>query len=213
MYVKRPILTNPCDKSFEDLKKLQENQFYCSSCNNTVINISALNNLDYDDYKGQCIIASFDQVRDMRFLHPLKRFLVAAFLVFGSSLFIIPKSYGQIATTTRTESQTVEGALSGRVVGSRGYGVSNATVTLVFKDGSRIETTTDYEGDFFIEVPKGIKGKDLQLIIEYKNEDAVISQTIPVNGKFATINNLGDIRIKLKQEKWRNSRRYTVGFY
>lgn len=214
MHIERPILTNPCDKSFEDFKKINDNLYHSSSCNKTVVDISVLKNLDYDDYKGKCIIASNDQLRDMRFLHPLKRFLVAAFLVFGSSLFLIPESYGQTNDSEKKESQFVEGAFTGRIVGNKGYEVSYATVTLVMKDGSEIKTSTNYNGEFLIEVPDGIRGSLLKLIIEYNDGDNVINKSIAINGDLARINDLGDIKIDVKQKKSkRRHRGYTAGFY
>ena len=72
---------------------------HCSSCNTSVYHIADKSLEEINDLKMKnddkiCGRISKVQYEQFRFLHPLKRFAIALFLVFGTGLFTT--SYGQI---------------------------------------------------------------------------------------------------------------------
>lgn len=199
MKAPRIIITNPCDKSRKDLSHLEKNVFHCSSCDHTVTDISNLEDVDYFDYHGKCIIARQEQLDDMKFVHPFKRFAVAVFLVFGSSLFIIPETYGQIEKEDKVVHYKVYGVITGKVVGKKNRSLSSVKVTVVLADGTIYTTTTEYDGTFSLEIPRKHTGSKVEIRVEYLTRKKNYSKTIPLTINNLSVNNVGTIKLNAER--------------
>lgn len=89
-------------KCTEDWNKMSPNEVgkFCSSCQTSVYQIHDKSLDEIHELKDQnndkiCGRISKVQYEQFRFMHPMKRFAIALFLVFGTGLFTA--SYGQIA--------------------------------------------------------------------------------------------------------------------
>lgn len=206
----RIITTNPCEKDYNNFKHLGSNAYHCDTCNHKVTDISDNGKADIFDFEGKCVIASQEQIDELKFVHPLKRFAVAAFFVFGTSLFIIPDIMAQDKSNDKVTLNASSGAVTGRVVGSKERGVSRVKVMIIFKNGTTLETITGFSGEFFIEIPNDVNSNEFEVLIESSRKGKrVHSKSIQSSLENVMINDLGDIKIHFKQKRRR--RGYTIG--
>ena len=198
MHEERPILSNLCDKIYIDFSDLGQGNYHCNSCNKLVKDISEKDDVNYDDYTGKCIVATLDQVDEIRFIHPLRRFAVALFIVFGSSLFIIPESFAQ-QTITVSEKKVDGATLMGKVVGDRNIGLSGADIKLVFKDGEELDYKTNESGNFIIKIPKEYIDTKFQVIFSYDDSKKKKKYNLALN----EIKEIETIILKVDQTPYR----------
>lgn len=194
MHIERPILSNPCDKIYKDFTDLGNGKYHCNSCNKLVTDISEKQDVNYDKYTGKCIIATLEQVDEIRFIHPLRRFAVALFFVFGTSLFIIPESVAQQPITV-SEKRKEGATLMGKVVGDRNIGISGVVIQLQFKTGEKLEFETDSSGNFVMDIPKENVGIKFKVVFKYGDESEKKSYKLALN----EIKDIGIIELKVDQ--------------
>ena len=92
---KKVIHENPCSETWENMEDFSEGKF-CGVCNTKVYDLSekSLEKIESDYInKDICVKMTEEQVDAFRYVHPVKRFAIAAFFIFGTSLFTI--TYGQ----------------------------------------------------------------------------------------------------------------------
>lgn len=108
------------------------------------------------DLKGKCISLHESQFQDLMFIYPLKRFAVAIFIVFGSSLFVIPESFAQEMSAIIKQEDFVN--VNGRVVDKKGNGVEHVRAKIYYQDGEKVYTQTDSLGFFKLIVKRDFIG-------------------------------------------------------
>ena len=92
---KKAIHENPWSETWENMEDFPEGKF-CGVCNTKVYDLSekTLEKIESDYInKDVCVKMTEAQVDAFRYVHPVKRFAIAAFFIFGTSLFTI--TYGQ----------------------------------------------------------------------------------------------------------------------
>ena len=153
----RSINENPCPESWGNMKGIPEGKF-CGICNTKVHDLSekSLDEIESDYInKDVCVKMTEEQVDAFRYVHPIKRFAVAAFFIFGSSLFTI--SYGQEPFDSIAFHKSDECKLHGRFV----YRNSNRQVigkTIIIEtETNKYSTETDEKGKYAIKLPQGSK--------------------------------------------------------
>lgn len=135
----RDIDSNPCDN---DWNKMEVNETgdkrFCSSCSEFVHDLTKKDVFEFSqkDLKGKCISLHESQFQDLMFIYPLKRFAVAIFIVFGSSLFVIPESFAQEMSAIIKQEDFVN--VNGRVVDKKGNGVEHVRAKIYYQDGEKV---------------------------------------------------------------------------
>ena len=127
---------------------------FCGDCSTYVYDLTTTDLLDLDQktINGKCIVINNTQLDDLMFIHPLKRFAAALFIVFGSSLFIIPSALAQEKADTTIQSKTV--TIKGRVVNKKGKPIKGCDVTFDNYEGFVYNLKTDVDGYFEIKVDR-----------------------------------------------------------
>ena len=154
---KRSINENPCPESSENMRDIPEGKF-CGVCNTKIHDLSekSLEEIE-EDYinKDVCVKMTEEQVDAFRYVHPVKRFAIAAFFIFGSSLFTITN--GQEPVDSIAFHKSNECKLHGRFV----YRNSNRQVigkTIIIETATnKYSTETDQKGRYTIILPQGAK--------------------------------------------------------
>jgi len=147
----RYIDSNPCQESWEKMVPIEGGK-HCEVCQTKVYDLTGFSIEEIKSFKGKgyCVQLTEKQVDDFRYVHPLKRFAVAALFVFGTSLFTV--SYAQELNDTVIEvedSCVVKGELKRK--GSNSV-LANQPVHFDV-EGKRYTTTTDENGNFVIALP------------------------------------------------------------
>lgn len=171
----RYIDSNPCDVDWNKMK-VNENgdKRFCSSCSQFVHDLTQKDVFEFSqkDLEGKCISVYENQLHNLMFIHPLKRFAAALFLVFGSSLFIIPKSFAQ-----EIKSEVVVDSLviKGRVVNSEGKPLKGISVSFdsFFDDGLKVKS--DSNGEFLIKTSCKFSDKDNHIRLQFGKKGMVKS--------------------------------------
>ena len=205
----RPITTNPCDKIYKDFIHLGKGKYHCNSCNKLVIDISDQKEVNYDDYSGECIIATLDQVDEIRFIHPLRRFAVALFLAFGTSLFVIPEVNAQNHVEVPGVNDLIK--IHGKVVGKKGYGIEDICIKLYNGGVFLQEVYTNEHGYFEMKYHADKGSVNLRIVVEGEDNgnDFTVERVFwGSNGDSYTID---DIKVPIKQIKQKRIRVGKIG--
>ena len=190
------IDSNPCDIDWDKMKPEEGgSKRFCSSCSEFVHDLTNVDLLaiDQNELKGKCISINQSQLQDLMFLHPLKRFAAAIFIVFGSSLFFIPESYAQEKREVNINELSFE--FIGKAIDKKGNPISSAKVYLENYDNLLYETTTNDNGLFLIKT----KSSDYRYIeITQGNKKAKFYLH---NNKERTSYDLGEITLLKKKKR------------
>jgi len=188
---KKVIHENPCFETWEIMEDFPEGKF-CGICNTKVYDLSekSLEKIE-EDYinKDICVKMTEEQVDAFRYVHPVKRFAIAAFFIFGTSLFTI--TYGQEQADSIPMYKSNECKVFGRFV----FRKSSRQVigkTVVIETETNIYTAeTDEKGRYTITLPHGSKITkiDKQDVTLYIGNKKVINlgKTRLIINRFGTI--------------------------
>jgi hypothetical protein len=198
---KKHIESNPCNNDWDKMRNLEaSHERFCNSCSTSVKDLSEVDlfSVDQKELNGKCIRVKTNQLDDLMFLHPIKRFAAAAFIVFGSSLFNISESFAM--ETDLNSSKQDSTIFKGKVLGNKNQGLKAAIVTL-FIDGKEYGLTLTGEyGNYSFKVNKedfsaltkfrivvktgdNVKEKQMKLSHNVKLKDEVTFATIKTKGK------------------------------
>ena len=154
---KKAIHENPCSETWENMEDFPEGKF-CGICSTKVYDLSekSLEKIESDYInKDVCVKMTEEQVDAFRYVHPVKRFAIAAFFIFGTSLFTI--TYGQELADSIPIYKSNECKVFGRFV----FRKSSTQVigkTVVIETETNIYTgQTDEKGRYAIRLPHGSK--------------------------------------------------------
>lgn len=165
---KRSISDNPCPESWEEMKNIPEGKF-CGVCNTNVYDLSdkPLEEIESNFInKELCVKMTEEQVNALRFIHPIKRFAVAAFFIFGSSLFTI--SYGQVSADSISVHKPKECRVFGRFVYEKSSKQALGRTITIETETNKYSTESDEKGRYTFRVPHGSK------IINFNSKDVDI---------------------------------------
>ena len=151
MNIKRDIEINPCEESWEKMDSAGSGR-NCGVCQTKVYDLTNSSDNEIEKFKGKghCVLLTAEQVDNQRFIHPLKRFAVAAMFAFGSTLFTF--SYAQninVETIELKDSCNVTGVLKNKKNGN----VLVGQRVRFDIDGEQFSTVTDEGGKFQIYLP------------------------------------------------------------
>ena len=154
---KKAIHENPCSETWQDMEGFSEEKF-CGVCNTKVYDLSEKSlEIIESDYinKDICVKMTEEQVDAFRYVHTIKRFAIAAFFIFGTSLFTI--TYGQELADSIPMYKSNECKAFGRFV----FRKSSSQVigkSVVIETETNIYTAkTDEKGRYAIALPYGTK--------------------------------------------------------
>ena len=203
------IDSNPCEKSWDEMEATQDKKKkFCGDCSTYVYDLTTTDLLDLDQktINGKCIVINNTQLDDLMFIHPLKRFAAALFIVFGSSLFIIPSALAQEKADTTIQSKTV--TIKGRVVNKKGKPIKDCDVTLDSYGDFEYKLRTNAKGDFEVTVNRTRLASNFWIRIEKKK----FWRTAHLEITEKNIFNLGSIELADKKRKKTKACNQVVGF-
>lgn len=172
----RYIDINPCDNNWNEMQldKTGDKRF-CSSCSEFVHDLTQVDLLgvNQNELKGKCININDNQLQDLMFVHPLKRFATALFLVFGSALFVIPNSFAQEVEGHYESNEVI--TIKGIVVNEKGKPLRGIKVTLLHIVNSDMRIKTNTKGEFVLEFNKEDLNKENRIRISLGKKEQVKS--------------------------------------
>ena len=154
---KRSINENPCPESSENMRDIPEGKF-CGVCNTKVYDLSekSLEEIESDYInKDVCVKMTEEQVDAFRYVHPVKRFAIAAFFIFGTSLFTI--TYGQEPVDSIAIHKSNECKVYGRFVFRNSSRQVLGKTIIIETATNKYSTETDQKGRYTIMIPQGSK--------------------------------------------------------
>ena len=154
---KRSINENPCPESWENMGDIPEGKF-CGVCNTKIHDLSekSLEEIESDYInKDVCVKMTEEQVDAFRYVHPVKRFAIAAFFIFGSSLFTI--TYGQEPVDSIAIHKSNECRVYGRFIYENSSRQVIGKTIIIETETNKYNTETDQKGRYTIKLPHGSK--------------------------------------------------------
>ncbi len=180
---------HPCMERLEEMTPTNKGKF-CDLCDREVMDLTGASEEEIEQYsgRGECVELTREQFDSLKYIHPLKRFAAAAFLVFGSSLFTINEVHGQRSRDyIPIVSEDSINQLSGTVV-DRKSGHILPEYHLEIEVGDSISTLiTNNKGEFQYSVPSHVK----EVILYYHDRRGRHAKSV----KIAGAKNVGKIRI------------------
>lgn len=157
----------------EDWSKMTPNTEgrHCEICNLTVASLTDKSLEDIENLKDQkgkiCGRVTKFQLSEFQYLHPMKRFAIALFLVFGTSLFTV--SYGQVLEET-AQVQKDENRFIIRFTAEKKDGSPLKGVFINFDTYDDYkEGTTDKEGNLTLDFTNSADEIEVYVNISYDN--------------------------------------------
>ena len=203
------MIPEPCDENFNKMTPVKGGKF-CGSCEKTIVDFRTMNDYQilrfYEQNNGKiCGVFKPQQLnRAMPFpleVAPSKNWktvaALAAGLLFSGGLAsqTITPTVGKMTVTTQSihkgeqqkESTTPNQIIKGRVLDDTQYGLIGANVII---EGTRIGTTTDFDGFFELIVPANLK--EIEVTVSYTGYEP---QTLLFNEKYGIPNQSIDIEL------------------
>ncbi|CAG5078678.1 hypothetical protein [Parvicella tangerina] len=162
---------NACNEDWSKMTPNQEGR-HCDICNLTVIPLGDKNLEEIESLKEEkgkvCGRVSKAQLAEFRYLHPMKRFAIALFLVFGTGLFTT--SYAQVLTESEIQvHQEHEYTIKFRAINTDGTALKGVYINF----------------DTFSEYQEGSTDKNGELVLKFS--DTATTRTVHVNISYGNI--------------------------
>ena len=172
-------IENPCSENWNKMKPNNTGR-HCSSCEKTVIDFRAKSKLEIqslvDTSDSVCAIVNKHQLYSFQYVRPIKRLAFALLIVFGNALFSISASAQEITqklkeTYLKNDSTKSITTLTGTVINDNGEPMPFANVILFFNDDVITGTSTDFDGNYKIELDKSYINKEFKLEVDFVGYD------------------------------------------
>lgn len=156
---------------------------YCDVCQLTVLNLQDKSLDEIETIKEEegkiCGRVSKFQVAEFQYLHPLKRFAIALFLVFGTSLFTM--SYAQVLNESLQQEETENSyKIEFKAVDKNGKPLAGVFINFDtnddFKEGSTNET-----GDLSLDFTNASNSLEIYVNISYKDIYGTVIYSVASN--------------------------------
>ena len=188
---KRSIKDNACTESWPTMGDIPEGRF-CGVCNTEVHDLTekSLKEIESDYInKDVCVKMTEEQIAAFRYIHPIKRFAIAAFFTFGTSLFSI--SYGQEPVDSIAFHKANQCKVYGRFVFRKSTRQVIGKTIIIETETNKYSTETDQKGRYSIALPVASK------IIKIDKEEVAVyiknKKSINLGKKKLTISRFGSI--------------------
>ena len=161
---------NSCQENWDKMSERAQGR-YCDVCNLTVFNLKdkSLEEIeDLHESEGKiCGRINSMQVSEFQYLHPMKRFAIALFLVFGTGLFTT--SYAQVLTENSTiETQSKVHHIKFRAENKDGTPLAGVYISFDTFDDYK-EGTTDQQGELTLSYASVQDRDELYVNISYND--------------------------------------------
>lgn len=159
-----------CNENWNDMTPNSKGR-YCEICQLSVLNLNDKSMEDIEILKEEngkiCGRVSKIQVAEFQYLHPLKRFAIALFLVFGTSLFTM--SYSQILNESiQLEELENSYKIDFKAVNKNGDPLSGVFVNFDTNDDYK-EGSTDDNGNLSLSFSNASNSVEIYVNISYKD--------------------------------------------
>lgn len=167
------IHLSPCTLNWSDLSGKEKSKF-CSECSKSIPNLTGLSQMEILEFhkkkKGKlCGKVSYSQLTAVNNFSPLKQFIIALVLVFGTSLFTMSfqaqDTLKKIQQNIQLGQDSTFTTISGIVVDEENEPVPFCNVRLE-NNGYKIRTSTDFGGKFKLHF-HWRNSDSIQLFIDY----------------------------------------------
>lgn len=228
-----PNIPDPCPADWDEMTPTEQGR-HCKYCDKEVVDLSRANFLEIQrktrEKAGEICVA-VDERRvnytgpQRMFFRRLRRFAVAAMLVFGTSLFsFATPAQAENCRSILTEfvgNDNENKTLQGRAVDAKTAEVIAFVRVIFYIDGDKVgESITDEKGAFTAEIPFGDNGQKLTMKFKGKDYYAKMDFTI---GEDISFERCHDIRLtqatkekkakKVSRKKLKQNRRMVGVFF